>query len=42
MFRAQVAKVDVGGAGDDEDRVGAAGPEQGDAALREGLAVQLD
>jgi hypothetical protein len=30
MFR---AKFDLGGAGDDEDRVRAAGPEQGDAAL---------
>ena len=39
MFR---AKFDRGGAGDDEDRVRAAGPEQGDAALGEGLPVQLD
>jgi hypothetical protein len=31
MFR---AKFDLGGAGDDEDRVRAAGPEQGDTALR--------
>jgi hypothetical protein len=30
MFR---AKFDRGGAGDDEDRVRAASPEQGDAAL---------
>jgi hypothetical protein len=39
MFR---AKFDLGSAGDDEDRVRAACPEQGDAALGEGLAVQLD
>jgi hypothetical protein len=31
MFR---AKFDPGGAGDDEDRIRAAGPEQGDTALR--------
>jgi hypothetical protein len=30
MFR---AKFDLSGAGDDENRVRAAGPEQGDAAL---------
>ena len=39
MIRAQ---FDLGGAGDDEDRVRAAGPEHADAALGQGLTVQFD
>src|SRR4029077_11543905 len=42
VVRAQVAQVDLGGPGNDEDRVRAAGPEHGDAALGEGSAVQFD
>jgi hypothetical protein len=34
--------LDFGGAGDDQDRVRAAGPQQADPALGEGLPVQLD
>ena len=36
------AELDRGRAGDDQDRVRAAGPQQLDAALGEGLPVQLD
>ena len=39
VFRSQ---FDLGGAGDDENRVRAAGAEHGEAALGEGLPVQFD
>ena len=39
MIRAQ---FDLGGTGDEEDRIRAAGPEHADAALGEGLTVQFD